>query len=147
MLPQNIYSGSPSHSSQSYASPDDSAAIASVELHQHLESQAQAIPPDTSDTSFDYIHIAKRSFAQKTADEINQAARIELEKQLEQGRNLLEAKKVLTRRKEYSNFRDSLNLTPAEAKKRSKLAEIFGDWDIHRLLGIAKATSLFTLCQ
>lgn len=121
-------------------------AIATAE-DQHLESQVQALAPDTCDTSFDYVDIAFRDFAQKTADEINQAARMELESQLEQGKNLLEAKKVLTRRKEYSNFMDSLSLTAAEAKKRLKLAEIFGDWDIHRLLEIASSTSLFTLCQ
>ena len=145
--PQNIYSDSPTESSPSYASLDDEAANANSERHQYLESQVQAIAPGTSEASFDYIHIDFRDFAQKTADEINQAARIELEKQLEVGRNLLEAKKVLTRRKEYSNFRNSLSLTPAEARKRLKLAEIFGDWDIHRLLGIASSTSLFTLCQ
>lgn len=144
--PQNISSDSPADSSPSYASLDDEAAIARDELHQYLD-QVQAIAPDTSCASCDYIHIDFRDFAQKTADEINQAARIELEKQLEVGRNLLEAKKVLIRRKEYSNFRNSLSLTPAEARKRLKLAEIFGDWDIHRLLGIASSTSLFTLCQ
>lgn len=125
----------------------DETAVASLELHQYLESQVQALAPDTSDASFDYIHIAKRDFAQKTASEINQAARIELEKQLEIGRNLLEAKTVLTRRKEYSNFRDSLSLTAAEARKRLKLAEVFGDWNIERLLEISSATSLFALCQ
>lgn len=128
------------------AQSDRDWAIATAE-HQHLESQVQALAPDTCDTSFGYVDIAFRGFAQKTADEINQAARMELESQLEQGKNLLEAKKVLTRRKEYSNFMDSLSLTAAEAKKRLKLAEIFGDWDIHRLLEIASSTSLFTLCQ
>jgi hypothetical protein len=102
---------------------------------------------DTSYASFDYIQVEFRAFAQKTASEIEQASRIELEQQLKQGRKLLEAKEVLTRRKEYARFREALNLTPAEGRKRMKLAEIFGDWDIERLLQISGCASLFALCQ
>lgn len=145
--PQNIYEPSPIEDSLSCTNLDDEVAIARAELHQCLEDQVQEIAPDTSFASFDYIHIAFQDFAQKTADEINQAARIELEQQLKLGRKLLEAKKVLTRQKEYSRFIEVLNLTAAEARKRLKLAEIFGNWDIQRLLEISGATSLFVLCQ
>lgn len=122
----------------------DEAAISFLEFHEDLESQAQEIAPDAS---FDYIRPAFRAFAQKTACEIDRAARIELEQQLEIGRKLLEARETLTKRKEYTKFREEFNLTSAEARKRMKLAEIFGDWDIERLVVISGATSLFALCQ
>lgn len=106
--------------------------------------QAQEVAPDTY---FDYIHPAFRAFAQKTKNEVELGLRQKWQETLNIGRKLLEAKQVLTRRKEYSRFRESLSLTAADARKFVKLVEVFGDWEIERLLVISGVTSLFALCQ
>lgn len=122
----------------------DEAANATAEFDQYLESQVPEIAPDTS---FDYIHPAFRAFAQKTKNEIERGLRQKLENTLDIGRKLLEAKQVLTRRKEYSRFRESLELSAADARNCIKLFEMFGDWEISRLLTLSSATNLFALCQ
>lgn len=119
--------------------------VATAEVHQHLESQVQEIAPD--DTSFDYIHPDFRAFAIDTKNQIERKVREKLEATLDIGRKLLEAKQVLTRSKEYSRFRESLELTAADAQNCIKLFEVFGDWEISRLLKISSATNLFALCQ
>lgn len=121
----------------------ESFFVASSELYQYWD-QAQEVAPDTY---FDYIHPAFRAFAQKTKNEVELGLRQKWQETLNIGRKLLEAKQVLTRRKEYSRFRESLSLTAADARKFVKLVEVFGDWDIERLLVISGVTSLFTLCQ
>ncbi|MDE8414995.1 hypothetical protein, partial [Klebsiella pneumoniae] len=70
-----------------------------------------------------------------------------VEQELELGRKLLEAKRNLTRRGEFSGFRGKLLISLAEGRKMMKIFERFGSWSVDKLLIISSAVNLYTLCQ
>lgn len=90
---------------------------------------------------------AHRQHALDIARAFNQSQLEKLQTELTQGKRLLEAKEMLTRRGEFTGFRNSLSVTLAEARKYMQLASTFGDWAIERLMAIASATNIYTLCQ
>lgn len=102
---------------------------------------------DELDPSFDFIHAAHRDFATEMVREVNRSQVEKLQCELNQGRQLLEAKERMTRRGEFSGFKNSLNLTTTDVRKCMSFAATFGDWAIEKIVVIASATNIFSLCQ
>lgn len=115
-----------------------------AEFHKDLEQLQATVAPDPS---FDFIHKGDRAYALDTARAFNQSQIERLQIELAQGRRLLEAKKSLTRKGEFTGFRNSLSATPSEARKYMSLVSTFGGWAIEKLLAIASATNIYALCQ
>lgn len=122
----------------------DEVTTATDELHEYLESQIAVFAPSVS---FDYVHIAHREFAVVTARQLNQNQVKRLQIELDLGRQLLEAKERLTKRGEFSKFKSALSMTLADARKYIRLATVFGEWQIERIMEIASATNIYSLCQ
>lgn len=122
---------------------EDNFLSAVGEFQEQTEQQVNAIAPDPS---FDYIHAAHRDFATAAARQLNQNQVQKLQIELDLGRELVEAKERLTRRGEFSKFKRSLSMTLADARKYIRLAITFGEWQIDRILAIASATNIYTLC-
>lgn len=115
-----------------------------VEFHENLEQIQFAVTPDPT---FDFIHVAHREYALDAARAFNQSQLEKLQLELAQGQRLLEAKKALTRRGEFTTWRNSLFVTLSEARKYMSLVSTFGGWAIEKLMAIASATNIYALCQ
>lgn len=134
----------------------DVVSTAATEDHKYLEDQVQTIPSEMACTlglasatqpRWDFIHVELRSEATQLANDIDIATRSRLEQELAQGRKLLEAKQILTRRGEFSCFRENLLINLAEGRKAMKIFKLFGNWSVDKLLIISSAVNLSTLCQ
>lgn len=134
----------------------DVVSTASTEDHKYLETQVQTMPSEMAcpleDASanqecWDFIDVGFRSEATQLANDIDIATRSRLEQELAQGRKLLEAKQILTRRGEFSGFREKLLINLAEGRKVMKIFKQFGNWSLDKLLIISSAVNLYTLCQ
>jgi len=94
---------------------------------------------------FDFIHPAHQEFAIATAREFNQSQVERIQDEMRQGRQILEAKERLTRRKEFSQWKQSLSATAADIRKRVKLVLTFGDFPIEKIVAIASAVNIYAL--
>lgn len=113
----------------------DAVSTASGKVHKYLESQVQTI----AHGEFDVLA--------QLANDIDTAARTRLEQELEQGRKLTEAKAKLTRRKEFSSFRDNLLISLTDGRRAMQVFKRFEGWSIDKLLTISSVVNLYTLCQ
>lgn len=112
-------------------------------IYEELEQVSSAIAPDSL---FEYIHEAHRSFAENTARDFNQSQVERIEDELRQGRQILEAKERLTRRKEFTQWKQSLSATAAEIRKRVKLVQFFGNFPVDKIVAIVSSVNIYTLC-
>lgn len=118
-------------------------ATASTEISEYLENQVASIAPDPP---FDYIHPIHKEFAQNTAREFNRTQVECIEDELRQGQQILNAKERLTRRGEFSRFKQSLSATAATIRKKVNLVLTFGDFPLEKIVAIAAATNIYALC-
>lgn len=124
----------------------DVVSSIATELPEYLDNQVSTIAPHPTE-SWDFIHVEFQKYAQSVASDINQTVRSQLEQALEQGRRLTEAKEKLTRRGEFSRFKEKLQINSIDARKVMRLFERFNGWSIEKLLVIASSVNIFTLCQ
>lgn len=111
-----------------------------------IASEEEVFSESERNTSkFDFVHEAFRGFASGSAFEINEASRIKLIAELEQGRLLVDAKEKLTRRGEFSRFKQSLAMTRSDITRAMRFFETFGGWAIEKILVVASATNIFSL--
>lgn len=123
----------------------DAVSTASGKVHKYLESQVQTMPAELAC----HLELAHGEFgiSAQLANDIDTAARTRLEQELEQGRKLTEAKAKLTRRKEFSSFRDNLLISLTDGKRAMQVFKRFEGWSIDKLLTISSVVNLYTLCQ
>ncbi len=120
----------------------DKPVTSTDKIYEELEQASNVIAPDPS---FDYIHAAHQEFAIVTAREFNQSQVERIQDEMRQGRQILEAKERLTRRKEFSQWKQSLSATAADIRKKVKLVLTFGDFPIEKIVVIASAVNIYTL--
>lgn len=118
--------------------------VSGNEIDQEIEQVSNAI---TSDLNFDFIHVAHREHALDDARVFNASQTEKLSIELVQGQRLLDAKKALTRKGEFTGFRNSLLVTLSEARRYMALAITFGGWALEKLIAIASATNIYALTQ
>ncbi len=116
--------------------PQNQVSVASVEIDQYLETQVQTITPAD-----------QLSWERQLANDINIATHTKLEQELYLGSKLMEAKAKLTRRGEFSRFREKLLLSLAEGRKIMRVFKRFEGWSIDKLVIVSSAVNLYTLCQ
>ena len=122
---------------------EDNFATAVTDFQKYIDREADAIAPDHS---FDYIHEAHQEFAQDTSREFNQVRLESILSELAQGERILESKARLTRRKEFSQWKQTLNATASDIRKWVKLVLTFGDFPIEKISAIASSVNIYSLC-
>lgn len=121
----------------------DESVVDGNEIYEELEQASNAIAPDPL---FDFIHPDHQEFAIATAREFNSSQVERIQNEMRQGRQILEAKERLTRRKEFSQWKQSLSATAADIRKKVKLVLTFSDFPIEKIVAIASAVNIYTLC-
>lgn len=122
---------------------EDELTRASIELATHLEETASLIAPDPS---FDYVRVAHQEFAMLAAREFNRIRLEQILYELSQGRRILEAEERLSRRKEFSQWKQALSATAADIRKWAKLVLTFGSFPVEKITAIASAVNIYALC-
>ncbi len=122
---------------------EDSFSTAVTEFREQVERQANTIAPDPL---FDHVPIPHREFAQNAVREFNQREIERIQGELVQGQQVLEAKERLTRRKEFSQWKQSLRATTARIRQCVKLVLTFGDFPIEKIIAIASTVNIYSLC-
>lgn len=120
----------------------DESVVDGNEIYEELEQVSNAIAPDPL---FDFIHPDHQEFAIATAREFNSSQVERIQDEMRQGRQILEAKERLTRRKEFSQWKQSLSATAADIRKRVKLVLTFSDFPIEKIVAIASAVNIYAL--
>lgn len=121
----------------------DQVTRSSSELQDCLEDRVAAIAPNLS---FDYIYKDHREFAQNTARSFNSRRLERIQGELMDGQQILKAKEILTRPKEFYLWKQSLQATSAEIRKCEKLALTFEGFSVEKIVAIASVTNIYLLC-
>jgi hypothetical protein len=121
----------------------DELVVVGNDIYEELEQVASAIAPDPS---FAYIHSAHREFAEDTASVFNRVRLEQVLYELAQGQRVLDAKERLTRRREFSQWKQALSATAADIRRWVKLVLTFGDFPLEKVVAIARAVNIYALC-